>query len=254
MTTQPALALKDLHKSFGAAHIIRGASLAVAAGERVALIGPNGAGKSTLFNLVSGKHVPDRGTVLLRGQAIQGKAPFQIYRAGLSRSFQVSNVFTRLSVLENLRCSVLWSQGYGYSFWRILSGLRDVNALAEHSMLQLQLEAKRDVPAAQLSYAEQRALELGITIAGGAHTVLLDEPTAGMGASESAHFVQLIRRVTEGKTLLIVEHDMQVVYALADKIAVMVAGQIVAFDTPLAIRANPQVQAAYLGPEQGRAD
>lgn len=250
MSQHPAVAaleLQGLFKSFASTEIVRGASLAVAAGERVALIGPNGAGKSTLLNLVSGKHAPDSGQILLHGQAIQGKTPFQIYRAGLSRSFQVSNVFGRLSVFENLRCSVLWSQGYGYSFWRFLSGLHDVNALAQHCMEQLQLSAKRDVPAAELSYAEQRALELGITIAGGAQTILLDEPTAGMGATESAHFVQLIRTVTQGKTLLIVEHDMQVVYALADKIAVMVAGQIVAFDTPAAIRANPQVQAVYLG-------
>jgi len=170
-----------------------------------------------------------------------------IYRAGLSRSFQVSNVFPRLSVFENLRCSVLWSLGYGYSFWRRLSGLKDANALAEQCMAQVQLSAKRDVLAGELGYAEQRALELGITIAGGAHTILLDEPTAGMGATESAHFVQLIRDVTQHKTLLIVEHDMQVVYALADKIAVMVAGQIIACDTPAAIRANPHVQAVYLG-------
>jgi branched-chain amino acid transport system ATP-binding protein len=243
----PALELQDLRKSFGPVDIIRGASLAVAVGERVALIGPNGAGKSTLFNLISGKHAPDRGRVLLQGQAIQGKTPFHIYRAGLSRSFQVSNVFPRLSVFENLRCSVLWSLGYGYSFWRRLSGLKDANALAEQCMAQVQLSAKRDVLAGELGYAEQRALELGITIAGGAHTILLDEPTAGMGATESAHFVQLIRDVTQHKTLLIVEHDMQVVYALADKIAVMVAGQIIACDTPAAIRANPHVQAVYLG-------
>lgn len=243
----PALELQGLRKSFGSVDIIRGASLAVAAGERVALIGPNGAGKSTLFNLISGKHAPDSGRVVLQGQAIQGKTPFQIYRAGLSRSFQVSNVFARLSVFENLRCSVLWSLGYGYSFWRRLSGLKDANALAEHCMAQVQLSAKRNVLAGELGYAEQRALELGITIAGGAHTVLLDEPTAGMGATESAHFVQLIRDVTQDKTLLIVEHDMQVVYALADKMAVMVAGQIIACDTPAAIRANPHVQAVYLG-------
>jgi branched-chain amino acid transport system ATP-binding protein len=243
----PALHLIALRKSFGAAQIIRGADLAVSVGERIALIGPNGAGKSTLFNLISGRTAPSSGQILLHGQAIHGKKPFDIYRAGLSRSFQTSNLFAQLSVFENLRCSLLWSRGYGYTFWRLLAGLQDVRQRAEQVMAQVQLDGKRDVLAAHLTYAEQRALELGITMAGGAHTVLLDEPTAGMGATESAHFVQLIRDVTQGKTLLIVEHDMQVVYALADKIAVMVSGQIIACDTPAAIRDNPQVQAVYLG-------
>ncbi|WP_394790321.1 ABC transporter ATP-binding protein [Rhodoferax sp.] len=242
-----AIELKDLRKSFGATEIVRGAHLAVAPGQRVAIIGPNGAGKSTLFNLISGRHAPSSGEILLRGQTIQGMRPFQINRLGLSRSFQVSHLFPQLSVFENLRCSVLWSLGYGYTFWKFLAGLHDANALADQALAQVRLQHKRDVLAGQLGYAEQRALELGITIASGAHTVLLDEPTAGMGAAETQAFVQLIREVTQDKTLLIVEHDMQVVYALADKIAVMVAGQVIAFDTPEAIRANPQVQSAYLG-------
>ncbi|SDN95020.1 amino acid/amide ABC transporter ATP-binding protein 1, HAAT family [Rhodoferax sp. OV413] len=248
MTSRPpALEIRQLRKSFGLSEVIRGASLSVAAGERVAIIGPNGAGKSTLFNLVSGRSKPSSGQILLNGQPIQGKKPFEINRLGLSRSFQVSNIFPQLSVFENLRCSVLWSLGYGYSFWRLLGGLQDANALAERTMAQVQLVDKREVLATHLSYAEQRALELGIAIAGGAGVVLLDEPTAGMGASETGRFVQLIREVTAGKTLLIVEHDMQAVYALADKIAVLVAGEVIAFGTPDAIRVDPQVQAAYLG-------
>ncbi|BDT67853.1 lipopolysaccharide export system ATP-binding protein LptB [Comamonadaceae bacterium OS-1] len=243
----PALQLIALRKNFGAAQIIRGADLTVATGERVALIGPNGAGKSTLFNLISGRTAPSSGQILLHGQAIQGKKPFEIYRAGLSRSFQTSNLFAQLSVFENLRCSLLWSQGYGYTFWRLLSGLKDVRERAEQLMAQVQLDGKRDVLAAHLTYAEQRALELGITIAGGASVILLDEPTAGMGVQEATHFVQLIHDVTQGKTLLIIEHDMQVVSAVAAKIAVLVAGEVIAFDTPDAVRANPRVQAAYLG-------
>ncbi len=184
---------------------------------------------------------------MLHGQPIHGKKPFEIYRAGLSRSFQTSNLFTQLSVFENLRCSLLWSRGYGYTFWRLMAGLQDVRQRAEQVMAQVQLDGKRDVLAAHLTYAEQRALELGITIAGGASVILLDEPTAGMGAHEAAAFVQLIREVTQGKTLLIIEHDMQVVSALAAKIAVLVAGEVIAFDTPDAVRANPLVQAAYLG-------
>ena len=242
-----AVELKDLHKSFGKTAIIRGASLAVQPGERVAIIGPNGAGKSTLFNLISGRFGPTTGEILLHGQRIAGLAPYEIARMGLARSFQVSNLFNRLSVFENLRCAVLWSLGYKYSFWRFLAGARDANERAEEVMAQIKLERRRDVLAMNLTYAEQRALEIGITIAGGASVILLDEPTAGMSKSETARFVNLIREVTMGKTLLTVEHDMGVVFGLADKIAVLVYGEVIAFDEPAAVRANRRVQEAYLG-------
>ena len=242
-----ALELKNLCKSFGRTEIIRGANLAVRPGERVAIIGPNGAGKSTLFNLISGRLLPTSGEVHLNGQRIDGKKPHEINRLGLSRSFQITNIFPRLSVFENLRCAVLWSLGYRYTFLRFLSGLEDANARADQLLVQVGLAAKRDVQAVNLTYAEQRALEIGITIAGGAQVILLDEPTAGMSTTETAHFIRLIREVTEGKTLLTVEHDMGVVFGLADRIAVVVYGEVIAFDTPEAIRANPRVQEAYLG-------
>jgi branched-chain amino acid transport system ATP-binding protein len=242
-----AVELKDLHKSFGKTAIIRGASLTVQPGERVAIIGPNGAGKSTLFNLISGRFGATSGEILLHGQRIDGLAPYEIARLGLARSFQVSNLFNRLSVFENLRCAVLWSMGYKYSFWRFLAGARDANERAEEVMAQIKLERRRDVLAMNLTYAEQRALEIGITIAGGASVILLDEPTAGMSKSETSRFVNLIREVTVGKTLLTVEHDMGVVFGLADKIAVLVYGEVIAFDEPAAVRANPRVQEAYLG-------
>ena len=242
-----ALELRDVRKRFGKTEIIRGATLAVNAGERVAIIGPNGAGKSTLFNLVSGRFAPSSGEILLDGQRIDGMAPHRINRQGLARSFQVSNLFTRLSVFENLRCAVLWSLGYRYAFWRFLADLRDANERAEELLAMLQLERRRDVLAMNLTYAEQRALEIGLTIAGGARVVLLDEPTAGMSKSETRRFVQLIRDVTVGKTLLTVEHDMGVVFGLADRIAVLVYGEVIAFDTPEAVRADPRVQEAYLG-------
>ena len=242
-----ALELKNLCKSFGRTEIIRGANLAVRPGERVAIIGPNGAGKSMLFNLISGRLLPTSGEVHLNGQRIDGKRPHEINRLGLSRSFQITNIFPRLSVFENLRCAVLWSLGYRYTFLRFLSGLEDANARADQLLVQVGLAAKRDVQAVNLTYAEQRALEIGITIAGGAQVILLDEPTAGMSTTETAHFIRLIREVTEGKTLLTVEHDMGVVFGLADRIAVVVYGEVIAFDTPEAIRANPRVQEAYLG-------
>jgi branched-chain amino acid transport system ATP-binding protein len=242
-----ALELRDLRKSFGKTEIIRGANLAVRAGERVAIIGPNGAGKSTLFNLISGRFAPTSGQVLLHGQRIDGKKPFEINRLGLSRSFQISNIFPKLSVFENLRCAVLWSLGYRYAFWRFLSRLQDANERAEQLMEMIGLHKKRDTLATNLTYAEQRALEIGITIAGGASVILLDEPTAGMSKSETGRFIQLIKQVTQGRTLLTVEHDMGVVFGLADRIAVVVYGEVIAFDTPEAVRANPRVQEAYLG-------
>ena len=242
-----ALELVDLRKNFGKTEIIRGSQLAVRPGERIAIIGPNGAGKSTLFNLISGRFAPSGGEIRLHGQRIDGLTPFEINRRGLSRSFQVSNLFTRLSVFENLRCAVLWSLGYRYSFWNFLANLRDANERAEQVLAMIKLERRREHLAMNLTYAEQRALEIGITIAGGSSVILLDEPTAGMSRSETQRFVQLIREVTEGKTLLTVEHDMGVVFGLADRIAVLVYGEVIAFDTPEAVRANPRVQEAYLG-------
>ena len=242
-----ALELKGLRKSFGRTEIIRGVDLSIQAGERVGVIGPNGAGKSTLFNLISGRLRPSSGEVRLNGKRIDGLKPYEINRLGLSRSFQITNIFPKLSVFENLRCSVLWSLGYRYSFWRFLANLHDANRRAEKLMQMIHLDGKHDVLAMNLTYAEQRALEIGITIGGGADVILLDEPTAGMSRSETARFIELIKEVTVGKTLLTVEHDMGVVFGLADKIAVVVYGEVLAFDTPDAVRSNPRVQEAYLG-------
>ena len=242
-----ALELKDLRKSFGKSEIIRGINLAVPPGERVGIIGPNGAGKSTLFNLISGRFEPSSGEVLLNGQRINGKKPFEINRMGLSRSFQITNIFPKLSVFENLRCGVLWSLGYKYTFFKFLADLDDANDRAVELMEMIKLDKKRDVLAINLTYAEQRALEIGITIAGGANVILLDEPTAGMSRSETRRFINLIKQVTVGKTLLTVEHDMGVVFGLADKIAVVVYGEVIAYDTPEKVRADQRVQEAYLG-------
>jgi branched-chain amino acid transport system ATP-binding protein len=242
-----ALELKDLRKSFGKTEIICGVNLAVNAGERIGIIGPNGAGKSTLFNLISGRFAPTSGEVLLSGVRLNGKKPFEINRLGLSRSFQITNIFPKLSVFENLRCGVLWSLGYKYTMFKFLANLDDANGRADELMDMIKLDKKRDVLAMNLTYAEQRALEIGITIAGGANVILLDEPTAGMSKSETSRFINLIKSVTVGKTLLTVEHDMGVVFGLADKIAVVVYGEVLAFDTPDAVRANAKVQEAYLG-------
>ena len=200
--------------------------------------------------MISGRFAPTSGEIWLGSHRIDGKQPFEINRLGLSRSFQITNIFPKLSVFENLRCAVLWSLGYKYTFFKFLADLDDANDLAEQYMQRIRLDKKRDVLAMNLTSAEQRALEIGITIAGGADVILLDEPTAGMSKSETLRFIQLIRQVTEGKTLLTVEHDMGVVFGLADKIAVVVYGEVIAFDTPDAVRSNPKVQEAYLGSAQ----
>jgi branched-chain amino acid transport system ATP-binding protein len=242
-----ALQIRDLRKSFGATPIIRGVSLDVAEGERHAIIGPNGAGKSTLFNLVSGRFAPTSGSIRLHGGEIAGARPYQIARRGLARSFQVTNIFHRMSVFENIRCSVFWSLGHKYNFWRGADKLRDANERAEQTLEQIHLAARRHTPAGVLTYAEQRALEIGITIAGGAKVILLDEPTAGMSRGEAQNAVELIRRISSGRTLVIVEHDMGVVFDLADRISVLVYGEIIATDVPARIRENAAVQSAYLG-------
>ena len=242
-----ALELSEVRKRFGRTEIIRGVNLSIAKGERHALIGPNGAGKSTTFNLISGRSAPSSGSVRLNGTEIGGLEPYAINRMGLSRSFQITNIFHRLSVFENLRCAVLWPLGYKYSFWHRLAGLHDARQRAEQVLELIGLQRLRDTQAGLLTYAEQRALEIGITIAGGAEVILLDEPTAGMSRSETDQAVELIRKVTAGKTLVMVEHDMSVVFGLADRISVLVYGEIIATDTPEAIRNNGKVKEAYLG-------
>ena len=242
-----ALELDGLTKSFGKAEIIRGIDLAIPKGERHAIIGPNGAGKSTLFNLVTGKYMPTTGTVALNGEDVTGLPPFQINRRGLSRSFQITNIFPKMSVFENVRCGLLWSMGYGHSFWHFVGRQRRLNERAQDILERIGMAAKRDLLAGSLAYADQRALEVGITIAGGADVIMLDEPAAGMSHSETDSIVALIREVTEGKTLVVVEHDMGVVFDLADRISVLVYGEIIASDTPERVRANAAVQEAYLG-------
>jgi len=244
-----ALKLSGVHKKFGRAEIIRGIDLDIESGERHAIIGPNGAGKSTLFNLISGKFPLTSGSIDLNGQPIHDRKPYEINRLGLARSFQVTNIFPRMSVFENVRCGLLWSTGYRYSFWQLIDRHKDVQERTASILEQLNMTKRADVPAGLLSYADQRALEIGITMAGGGDVILLDEPTAGMSHSETEYAVQLIRNISANKTLVMVEHDMSVVFDLADRISVLVYGEIIATDTPEKIRQNSAVQEAYLGTE-----
>lgn len=242
-----ALEIKGLKKNFGNTEIIRGVDLEIKTGERHAIIGPNGAGKSTFFHLISSRLPVTSGAIYLKGQEITGKKSYEINRMGLSRSFQVTNIFHKMTVFENLRCSVLWSLGYKYSFLKSVSRLKDANQRAEEVMELIGLTKRRNRLAAELTYAEQRSLEIGITVAGGADVILLDEPTAGMSNTETEYAIELIRKVTQGKTLMMVEHDMSVIFQLADRISVLVYGQIIATGTPAEIQASPIVREAYLG-------
>lgn len=249
MNRDPVLELAQVGKSFGSLNVMKGIDLAITTGERHALIGPNGAGKSTLFNVISGMFPPTAGEIRLRGQRISGLAPHEINRLGLSRSFQITNIFHRLSVFENLRIGVMARHGMRYGLFRPISRQKAINEEAEAILERVRLTRRRDRPAGDLTYSEQRALEIGMTLATGADVILLDEPTAGMSREETDRAVELIREITEGKTLLVVEHDMSVVFSLCDRVSVLVYGRILATGTPDDIRNNPEVQEAYLGEE-----
>ncbi len=241
------LNLDNVSKSFGETKIIQNVSLDIEQGEKHAIIGPNGAGKSTLFHLISGLYNVTGGTIRFKDNEIQNKPPYEIARLGLARSFQVTNIFQRMNVFENVRCALLWSSNYRYSFWHLLGRQGELNDKAMHVLDQIGLKDKALYPSGELAYAQQRALELGIAIASGAELIMLDEPVAGMSHSEAENAVELINRITEGKTLIMVEHDMNIVFDMADRISVLVYGEVIATDKPVNIRGNARVQEAYLG-------
>lgn len=249
MKTPDILTLRGVRKSFGDAEIIRGVDLSLHAGERHALIGPNGAGKSTVFHLISGHYTLTSGTVVLDGQEIQNASPQRINRAGLARSFQITNIFPKLTVYENLRMAVMRRYGVQNTLWRFVSGYTAVREETERLLEQVRLAARRDAVAGELSYSEQRSMEIAMTLASDPKVILLDEPMAGMSHEETDYTVELIKSVTQGRTLLIVEHDMNVVFSLCDRISVLVYGEVIATGTPDEIRNNPKVKEAYLGEE-----
>ena len=247
--TEAALALSGVRKAFGSSEIIRGVDLQVRTGEVHAVIGPNGAGKSTLFNLISGLFAADSGSILMDGNSIRGLPPHVIARMGLARSFQITNVFPRLSVFENIRIACMRRHGHYFSLWRMATGLKQVNREAEEWVAKVHLQPVGDKPAGLLTYSEQRALEIAMTVAGGARIILLDEPMAGMSREESSHAMTLVRTLAHDRTVLIIEHDMDVVFSLSDRISVLVYGEIIASDTPEKVRDDARVQEAYLGSE-----
>ncbi len=242
-----ALELRDIHHDFSGLQVLTGIDLEVREGERHAVIGPNGAGKSTLFNIITGRYAPRRGHVLYRGRDITGVAPHRIARLGIGRSFQIINTFPRLTVFQNVRSAVLSRRHMRLNPWSLLDRDADVSREAEETLRMVGLVDRRDVPASALSYGGQRELEIALTVATRPDLVMLDEPTAGLNSEDTRRAVRLIRQVTEGRTLVMVEHDMEVVFNLADRISVIYYGRVLATGTPDEIRTSEEVKRAYLG-------
>ena len=260
MTAPFALRLEGITRGFGPTSVLSGVDLSVVPGERHALIGPNGAGKSTLFNVIAGALRPDAGSVWLDGDEVTGRSVHRRARAGLGRSFQTTRVFARLSVFENLRCA-LWcgavaaragSWPLACSKWALWwRHSRDIDEAAWRVLADLGLEQEASTPAGELEYGAQRRLDLGIALASGARTLLLDEPTAGMNREEAGRTIEWLRLVSAGKTLVVIEHDIDAVFSLADRVSVLVQGRIIATGSPAEIRANERVREAYLGASPG---
>jgi branched-chain amino acid transport system ATP-binding protein len=247
--TESILSIRGLRKSFGPTEIMRGVDLELRGAERHALIGPNGAGKSTLFHLVSGHLAPTAGEICFDGQQIGGRTPQAINRLGLARSFQITNIFPKLTVFENIRLAVMRLHGLQYTFWKFIDRDRGIRAETERLLELVRLQARATTVAGEMAYSEQRSLEIAMTLASDPKVILLDEPMAGMSTEETHYTAELIREVTRGRALMIVEHDMDVVFSLSDRISVLVYGQVIATGTPEEIRGNASVKEAYLGEE-----
>jgi branched-chain amino acid transport system ATP-binding protein len=244
------LELQGIYKDFEGLEVLFGINLGIQQGERHAIIGPNGAGKSTIFNIITGKYLPSKGKVFFKGLDVTGTSPYKLNRHGLARSFQITNIFRTMTVFQNVRNAILSRNKIRYNLFSRLDRMKDIQAQTEKVLEQIGLLDRKDVMAGLLSYGQQRALEIGLTIATEPELILLDEPTAGMSSEETREAVKLIGRVTQGKTLIIVEHDMEVVFSLADRITVIYYGETLASGPPGEIRQNQKVKDAYLGEEK----
>jgi branched-chain amino acid transport system ATP-binding protein len=249
MTAPPALVLDGLRRSFGALAAVNGVTLAVAARERRAIIGPNGAGKTTLFNLITGHLAPTAGRILFEGAPVTGLPPHAVARRGISRSFQRTNVFPRLPVGENLRLAAAARGTGSYDLLGSVGRRRAQLERARETAEAVGLTERSDVLAGTLSYGEQRQLEVGIALATAPKLLLLDEPTAGMSPEETSRMTALLGGLPREITLLIIEHDMDVVFTLADRITVLHDGEILSEGTADEVRADPRVYEVYLGSE-----
>ncbi len=241
------LETKGIYHDFSGLQVLFDINLQVREGERHAIIGPNGAGKTTLFNLITGTYRPRRGQIFFKGQEITGIPPHELVRLGIGRSFQLTSTFDRLTTFQNIRLAVLSKRGHRFNFFCLVDSLAEITRETEEILHRINLDGERNVPAGVLSYGKHRSLEISLALATDPDLIMLDEPTAGMSRDETHHAVELIRRLTEGKSLIIIEHDMDVVFSLADRITVLNYGQVLAIGTPTEIRENQAVKEAYLG-------
>ncbi len=243
------LQVKEVYKDFSGLEVLTGVNFSVKQNERHAIIGPNGAGKTTLFNLISGKYEPSSGSILFKGKEVAGLSPYALNRLRMCRSFQITNIFQNLTVFENVRAGVRSHAGLRYHLFKTLDRRPEISAKTEEILDRVGLKGMGERPAHELSYGQQRALEIGIALSSEPELILLDEPTAGMTREETEEMVKLMKSVVEHRTLMIIEHDMDVVFSLADTISVLHNGTILASGSPEAIRKDPKVKDAYLGEE-----
>jgi branched-chain amino acid transport system ATP-binding protein len=241
------LETKGLYHDFKGLKVLFDVNLQVEKGERHAIIGPNGAGKTTLFNLITGTYTPSEGRILFKDSDITGKGPYEILRLGMGRSFQITNTFNDMTTFENIRLAVLSRKGIRFNVLRKIDRMHEVTEETERILKWVGLDGERDIHAGKLSYGKQRSLEISLALSTDPELVMLDEPTAGMSKDETRNAVEQVRRLTEGKTMVIIEHDMDVVFSLADRITVLHLGTILASATPAEIRENQAVKDAYLG-------
>ena len=245
------LETKGLYHDFNRLEVLFDVNLKVKEGERHAIIGPNGAGKTTLFNVITGTYKPSRGVVFFKGEKVTGAKPHHMVRLGMGRSFQITSTFSRLTAFQNIRMGVLSARGIRFNLFRKVDKMEDITKETDEILERINLHGERDVPASALSYGKHRSLEISMALATNPDVVMLDEPTAGMSKDETRYAIELIRRLTEGKTAVIIEHDMDVVFSLADRITVLHLGEILASGPPDQIRENQAVKNAYLGETEG---
>lgn len=237
----------DLRHDFGGLKVLNGVNLQVKEGERHAVIGPNGAGKTTLFNTITGTYRPSSGQILFRGDDVTGFQPNVLCRLGMGRSFQITNTFPDMTAFRNIRLAIMSRKNIRFNFLRRVDSMKDVTEETEEMLERVGLTEERDVPASALSYGKSRALEIAMALATNPDLVLLDEFAAGMSRDETRNAVDLVRKLTENKTAVIIEHDMDVVFSISDRITVLHYGAILATGTPEEIRTNQDVKKAYLG-------
>ena len=242
------LETKALYHDFKGLKVLFDVNLEIKEGERHAIIGPNGAGKTTLFNVITGSYQPSDGQVFFRGDDITGFDPHKLVRLGMGRSFQITSTFSRLTAFQNIRMGILSKRGIRFNMFRLLDTMDDVTRETEEVLERINLLGERDIPASALSYGKSRSLEISMALATDPDLVMLDEPTAGMSVDETRNAVELIRKLTEGKTMVIIEHDMDVALRVSESVTMMHNGRVFKEGTPAEIENDPEVQQLYLGP------